>query len=88
MVKYDHDTGSSTAHHYRDSEVSGEHVFAPDPAGQAEDDGWLMSFVTDRVTEQSELVILDARNIEDGPVARVQMAARVPLGFHANWFAD
>ena len=88
VVKYDHDTGSSTAHHYRDSEVSGEHVFAPDPAGQAEDDGWLMSFVTDRVTEQSELVILDARNIEDGPVARVQMAARVPLGFHANWFAD
>ncbi|MEZ5218013.1 MAG: carotenoid oxygenase family protein [Ilumatobacteraceae bacterium] len=87
VVKYDHDTGSSWAHYYRDSEVSGEHVFA-DPAGQAEDGGWLMSFVTDRVTEQSELVILDARNIEDGPVARVQLAAWVPIGFHANWFAD
>ena len=68
--------------------MSGEHVFVPDPDGTAEDDGWLMSFVTDRSTEQSELVILDAHDIESEPVARVQMAARVPIGFHANWFAD
>ena len=43
--------------------MSGEHVFAADPDGTAEDDGWLMSFVTDRETEQSELVILDARDV-------------------------
>jgi carotenoid cleavage dioxygenase len=47
-----------------------------------------MSFVSDRATEQSELVILDARDVEGDPVARVKMAARVPIGFHANWFAD
>ncbi|MEN9506427.1 MAG: hypothetical protein RI958_2353, partial [Actinomycetota bacterium] len=60
----------------------------PDPDGTSEDDGWLLSFVTDRTTERSELVILDARDVTAEPVARVQMAARVPLGFHAAWFAD
>lgn len=88
VVKYDHDAGTSTSHYYGDTQVSGEHAFAPDPDGAAEDDGWLLSFVTDRATEQSELAIIDARDVAAGPVARVQMAARVPLGFHANWFAD
>ena len=88
VVKYDFDAGTSQAHYYGDTEVSGEHVFVPDPDGTAEDDGWLMSFVTDRVSEQSELVILDAHDIGSEPVARVKMAARVPIGFHANWFAD
>ena len=88
VVKYDFATDTSVAHYYAGSEVSGEHVFAPDPAGSSEDDGWLLSFVTDRATQQSQLVILDARDVAAEPVARVQMAARVPLGFHANWFAD
>jgi carotenoid cleavage dioxygenase len=88
VIKFDFENGTSQAHYYGDSEVSGEHVFAADPAGTAEDDGWLMSFVTDRATETSELVILDARDVQAEPVARVKMAARVPIGFHANWFAD
>jgi carotenoid cleavage dioxygenase len=88
VIKFDFENGTSQAHYYGDSEVSGEHVFAPDPAGTAEDDGWLMSFVSDRATETSELVILDARDVEGEPVARIKMAARVPIGFHANWFAD
>jgi len=88
VVKYDIDAGTSQSHYYGDTEVSGEHVFVADPDGTAEDDGWLMSFVSDRATEQSELVILDARDIASGPVARVKMARRVPIGFHGNWFAD
>jgi carotenoid cleavage dioxygenase-like enzyme len=88
VVKYDFANGTSVGHYYERSQVSGEHVFAPDPDGTSEDDGWLMSFVTDRATEQSELVILDARDVAAGPVARVQMQARVPIGFHAAWFAN
>jgi carotenoid cleavage dioxygenase len=68
--------------------VSGEHVFAPDPEGSAEDDGWLLGFVTDRTTEQTDLVVLDARDVAGDPVARVRIPRRVPTGFHANWFAE
>jgi carotenoid cleavage dioxygenase len=61
-------------------------VFAPDPARAGEEDGgWLLNIVTDRVTERSDLVVLDAPTLEE--VARVHLAARVPFGFHGNWLA-
>lgn len=88
VMQYDYERGTSAQHTYGPSQVSGEHVFAPDPDGTAENDGWLMSFVTDRETEASELAIIDARDVAAGPVARIQMRARVPIGFHANWFAS
>ncbi len=88
VVKYDNDSGKGRTFTYGDTTVVGDHAFAPDPAGQAEDDGFLMTLGVDRETEQSELMILDARKIEDGPVARVQIPRRVPLGFHANWMPE
>ena len=47
-----------------------------------------MSMVCERGTSKSFLSVIDARNVESGPVARVQIPRRVPLGFHANWLAD
>ncbi|MEZ5144238.1 MAG: carotenoid oxygenase family protein [Acidimicrobiales bacterium] len=88
VVKYDTATGEAQQHLYAESEVSGEHVFAPDPNGTAEDDGWLLSFVTDRATERTDLVVLDAHDVAAGPVARVHVPRRVPIGFHANWFPE
>jgi len=89
IVKYDLDTGASQVHDYGGAGIeSGEAVFAADPDGTAEDDGWLINFVSDRVTGASDLVILDARDLTGGPVARVHMPRRVPFGFHGNWMAD
>ncbi len=80
------ETGATQERFYADSEVSGEHVFAPDPDGTAEDDGWLLSVVTDRATDTTDLVVLDAHDLTAEPVARVHIPRRVPIGFHANWF--
>jgi carotenoid cleavage dioxygenase len=88
IVKYDTATGAATEYFYGDHEVSGEHAFAPDPDGAAEDDGWLLSFVIDRTTERTDLAIIDARDVAAGPVARVHLPRRVPIGFHANWFPE
>jgi carotenoid cleavage dioxygenase len=66
----------------------GEPVFAPRPNGEAEDDGWLITFVHDEAQGQSELLILDARNLEQEPVARVLLPQRVPYGFHAIWVSE
>ena len=88
VVKYDTDTGSAQEHFYSESEVSGEHVFAPNPDGTSEDDGWLLSFVTDRAADTTDLVVLDAQDVSGEPVARVHIPRRVPIGFHANWFAE
>jgi carotenoid cleavage dioxygenase-like enzyme len=88
VIKYDIESGRSQRFIHGDTAVSGEHIFAPNPGGTAEDDGWLLTMVTDRTTENSELVVLDARDLAAGPVARVHIPRRVPLGFHANWFPE
>ena len=88
VIKYDLETGSSREFIYGANETSGEHAFAPDPQGDAEDAGWLMSIVSDRDTRASYLSILDARDVAAGPVAKVHLPRRVPIGFHANWLAE
>jgi carotenoid cleavage dioxygenase-like enzyme len=88
IVKYDETDGSRTHWSAGPHGHVGESVFAPDPAGSAEDDGWLLNIVFDDDRDTSDLVVLDARDVTAGPIATVQLPRRVPFGFHANWFAD
>ena len=60
-------------------------MFAADPHGTVEDDGWLLSYVWDAATDSTDLVILDARDITADAVARVHLPRRVPFGFHGSW---
>ncbi|MGF7236232.1 MAG: carotenoid oxygenase family protein, partial [Frankia sp.] len=84
IIKYDTRTGSS---HVRDlGKAPGEAVFVPAAGVRAEDDGWLLSIVTDYSGSASELLVLDAATVE--PVASVRLPRRVPTGFHGNWFPD
>ena len=34
---------------------------------------------------RSDLVVLDAQNVDGDPLATVELPHRVPLGFHGNW---
>lgn len=61
----------------------GQPVFAPSAGAAAEDDGYLVAYVTDTV--QSEVYVWDARDVSVGPLARVQLPQRVPGGSHAYW---
>ena len=88
VVKYDLEAGTSEVHHYGDDCEAGEPVFAPDPDGTAEDDGWLLDYVFDRTTASTELRIVDARAMGSEPVARIRLPRRVPFGFHGNWMPD
>jgi carotenoid cleavage dioxygenase len=35
--------------------------------------------------KRSDLAVFNATEIERGPVATVELAARVPFGLHGNW---
>lgn len=84
LVKYDR--GRAVARHaYGDGWLGSEAPFAPRIGASEEDDGYVLSFVTDAAGERSEVWIYDARAIERGPVTRAAIPARVPLGFHACW---
>jgi carotenoid cleavage dioxygenase len=84
LRKYDLKTGKSAEHVFRNG-VSSEFVHIQPEGAGGEDDGWLIGFVYDRARNASDLLILDAQNIESKPVARIGLPARVPQGFHGNW---
>ena len=80
--------GSKAIHDLGPAAFPGEFVFVQDTATGAEDDGWVMGFVYDKTTDSSDLVILDAKDMSQPPVARVHLPQRVPFGFHGSWIDD
>ena len=85
FVKYDTEAGTSETHEYGAGRFGGETVFAPRVGAKAEDDGYVLTFVTEAGTGASEVVVVDAQRVADGPVARVEIPQRVPIGYHTWW---
>jgi carotenoid cleavage dioxygenase len=86
IVKYDDVTGERQLWSSGPTGHVGESVFAPDPAGSSEDDGWLINSVYDSAADRTDVCVLDAHDVAAGPIARVHLPFRMPFGFHANWF--
>ncbi|MFT7246189.1 MAG: carotenoid cleavage dioxygenase-like enzyme [Candidatus Azotimanducaceae bacterium] len=84
-MKYDNETGELQVHDFGADKESGEAIFAPKVGGVDEDDGYVICFVYDKVSETSECHVIDAKKFTDEPVARIKIPQRVPHGFHASW---
>lgn len=73
--------------------LSPEHAAAVTPdvgdplehAAADEDDGWLLALVYDADRHASELVILDARKLDRGPIARLRLDHHIPHGLHGTF---
>jgi carotenoid cleavage dioxygenase len=85
LVKHDMDTLESEAVDFGPERYGSEPGFAPRVGATAEDDGYLITYVTDMIEDRSECVIYDARKLADGPVARIILPARISSGTHATW---
>jgi carotenoid cleavage dioxygenase len=85
LVKYNIEKGTSEPYMFRPGCIGSEAPFAPRVNAKDEDDGYVVTFVVDANTNQSEVLILDAKNFSAGPLARIQLPQRVPVGFHAMW---
>ncbi|HEY1698206.1 MAG TPA: carotenoid oxygenase family protein [Trebonia sp.] len=88
LIKQDLDNAVSESYAYGPGRFGMEAVFVPRTAESAEDDGWLMTYVTDMRTRTSEIVILHSQDLAAGPVAVIHIPHRVPIGFHGNWVPD
>jgi carotenoid cleavage dioxygenase len=84
-VKSDLVTGESWTYELGPGRYGSEAPFVPKVGGVAEDDGYLVSFVTDETAGRSECVLLDARRIEAGPVCRIALPHKLCSGSHACW---
>jgi len=87
-IKYDFDAGINEVHNHGAGRGAGEPVFVSRQGGTAEDDGWILATVYDKATDRSDVVILDAADIAGPEVARIELPARIPHGFHGNWVRD
>jgi carotenoid cleavage dioxygenase len=85
IVKYDVDHSVSSLHDFGDHTEIDEAVFVSAEKSTAEDDGYLILFAYNNRLKQSELVILDAKNIGAEPIARIQIPHRIPHGLHGSW---
>lgn len=85
VTRTDFASGASDSFRYGRRSASGEPVFAPDPSSDDERAGWLLNYVTDLDDASTSFVILDARDLDGGPVAEIPLPRRVPFGFHGNW---
>ncbi|OWA20511.1 carotenoid oxygenase [Streptomyces sp. CS159] len=83
---YDVDTGAAQLWD-AESLAVGEPVFAPEPGrnATADDHGYWMTFATDRTDGTSWFLAFPAEDPATGPVARVRIPVRVPLGLHGAW---
>ena len=62
-----------------------ETAMAPRVGSTGEDDGYLLTIISDMNRDSSECLIFDAARLADGPVARVQLPERVSSGTHSTW---
>jgi len=86
--KYDLQTGAVDSYLPGPALTPGEALFIPAAAGEAEDEGYLASFVYDKNTQTSAFCLFDATRIGAGPIATVALPVRVPTGFHGLWLPD
>lgn len=85
FVKTDLETGKTSEYSLGQGRFASEAPFAPRIGAIEEDDGYLVSFVTDENSGTSECILLDARHLEDGPVCRIALPHKLCSGTHACW---
>jgi carotenoid cleavage dioxygenase-like enzyme len=83
--RFDHDTGTLTTWSPGADSGVQEPIFVPRGPDAAEGDGYLLVLVNRLAQLRSDLVVLDAQRIQDGPVALVRLPTRVRATFHGMW---
>jgi carotenoid cleavage dioxygenase len=85
LVKHDLETGTAEHISFGEQRFGSEAPFIPRNNATSEDDGYIISFITDMVQNRSECVIFDAKNLSAGPVCTIILPHRICSGTHATW---
>jgi carotenoid cleavage dioxygenase len=85
FVKHDMVTGESWSLELPEGRYGSEAPFAPRVGAVDEDDGYLVSFVTDENRGTSECILIDCKRFAEGPVCRIALPHKISSGTHAHW---
>jgi beta-carotene 15,15'-monooxygenase len=85
VLKLDTDTGAVET--FADGgDYFGEPVFVPDPTGEAEDDGVVLTVALDVEADRSRLLVLDGATLTER--GRVTLPHAAPFDFHGRYFPE
>lgn len=87
IAAFDVERGRHQVHRYGEAILAEEHVFVPRPGSSHADEGWLVGTLLDSARGRSGIAVLDARRVEQGPLAQAWLPTTVPLGFHGHFVA-
>jgi carotenoid cleavage dioxygenase len=85
IAHIDFETGAQTSWWAGPQSIIQEPCFVPRNADAPEGDGYIIALVDNLVTNYSDLVILEAQNMGQGPIARAKLPIRIRSGLHGNW---
>lgn len=83
--KSDLETGERQDYMFGEQRYGSEPAFAPRLNPQSEDDGYVVSIITDTKLDRSEFVMFDASDITAGPVCQIILPHRISSGVHGTW---
>ncbi len=81
----DMSTGKTRSWFAGDTSSTQEPVFAPKGPNAAEGEGYVLGVVNRRAENRSDVVILDAQHVDEGPIATIRLPVRLKFGIHGNW---
>lgn len=82
IVKYDLESNTRESWFPEPYEFCGEPMYAPIEGETSEDGGYILSTLFNGKEETSELIVLRADNISQGPISRLPLGMAVPHGNH------
>jgi all-trans-8'-apo-beta-carotenal 15,15'-oxygenase len=85
ILKIDLDSGERQLWSAAPRGFMGEPIFVPRPGSQKEDDGWVLALVYDAAHHRSDVVILDASDLNKGAIARLHLQHHIPYGLHGSF---
>ena len=86
MIKIDTEALTDSKWLGEPHEYLGECIFVAKENGKDEDDGYVLSILTNGKENTSQFVIFDAKDISKGPISRLDIkGTNIPFGLHGSW---
>ncbi len=87
-TRFDHGTRATASFFVGGESTLQECVFVPRRAGALEGDGYLVGLANRLLEGRTDLLVLDAQHLAEGPVATVRLPFRLGMGIHGWWVSE
>lgn len=85
IIRLDVTTGQRQEYQFPEGVYASETPMAPRQGSDGEDDGYLVTIVTDMNEDTSSCLIFSAADIAAGPLASIRLPERICVGTHSYW---